>query len=422
MSWLPLRTLLLAGSLSLLLAAPAHAAADDAEGAPGAPTALQEDLYLQAMRALSEGHADQATDLLMRFLEKEPQHAGAWLDLAISQCELGHGVEAERLFTEIEQRFSPPQGIMEVIVGYRTRGCIPFKGTQRRMSFSVSRGYDSNANQGASSPYFSTGSGDNYTEWTLTPEYLPKPDRFVQATLDYSQNLNDKGLMAFAQVRTRRHEDVHSQDTNALLLGLEQQWQVGDWRGRATAAFSAMQLDHQYYQRQEQVQLRATPPVTLPEKLDWSLTAGLSHVTYPTRSNYDGSTLETGTALTWRRRGFQAYGSVGVQADHGQSGRLGGNRDGWYNNLLLYSIIDDRFSGQAGWTRQVWRSSKIYSPGLIDLVRHQDTRQLSASVTMETGANHSLQLEWRGVRNQENISLFQYNSRTVQLTWRWDNF
>jgi hypothetical protein len=415
----PLACLLL--TLSLLLAG-APARADDADTAPGAPTALQEDLYLQAMRALADGHAEQATDLLMRFLEKEPQHAGAWLDLAISQCELGHGAEAERLFSEIEQRFTPPPGIMEVIVGYRTRGCIPFKGTQRRWSVSLSRGYDSNVNQGATSPYFSTGSGDSYTEWTLTPEYLPKPDRYAQATLDYTQNLNDKGLLAFAQLRTRVHDDVHSQDTNALLVGVEQQWKLGDWRGRASAALSAMQLDHQYYQRQEQFQLRATPPLTLPDKLDWSLTTGLSHVTYPTRSNYDGSTLEAGTALSWRRRSFQAYGALGVQTDHGQSGRLGGNRDGWYNNVLLYSTFGERFSGQAGWTRQVWRSSKLYSPGLIDLVRRQDTRQLSASVTMETGVNHSLQLEWRGVHNRENISLFQYNSRTVQLTWRWDNF
>ena len=374
------------------------------------------------MRALAEGRAEQATDLLMRFLEKEPQHAGAWLDLAISQCELGHGAEAERLFAEIEQRFTPPPGIVEVIAGYRARGCAPATGQQRRLSLSATRGYDNNVNQGASNAFFSTGSGSNYTEWTLTPEFLPLPDQFTLVTADYSQNLNDRGLLGFAQVRARRHDDIHSQDTASLLAGLEQQWRLGRWRGRATAALSATRLDGHYYQRQEQLQLRATPPLALPERLDFSLTAGVSHVSYPTRSNYDGSTIEAGGALSYRHRGVRLYSGAGVVTDRGQSGRLGGNRDGWYGNALLFGVFDDRFSGQVGWTRQVWRGSAVYSENVIDLVRRQDTRQLSAGLTMELGGRQSVQLEWRAVRNQENISLFQYNSRTVQLTWRWDNF
>jgi tetratricopeptide (TPR) repeat protein len=412
---------LLLAALLLAGQAPAARAADDEPG-PGYPPVQQEELYLQAMRALAEGHPEQATDLLMRFLEREPQHAGAWLDLAISQCELGHAAEAERLFSEIEQRFAPPAGIVEVISGYRKRGCIPTKGRQERMSFSVTRGYDTNVNQGASSAFFSTGSGANYTEWTLAPEYLPKADRYTMLSGDYSRNLNDKGLLGFVQLRARRHDDVHEQDTSSLLLGVEQQWQLGGWRGRATAAVSALQLDSHYYQRQAQLQLRATPPLQLSDKLDWALTAGLSHVTYPTRTKYDGNTVELGNSLTWRAGPVQALGGVGVLSDHGQTGRLGGNRDGWYGNLLMFANIGDRYSLQGGWARQVWRGSTLYSPGVIDLVRRQDTRQLNAGVTMEMGEHQSLQLEWRNVHNRENISLFQYNSRTIQLIWRWDNF
>nr|WP_315401716.1 tetratricopeptide repeat protein [uncultured Duganella sp.] len=416
-----LRAALAAAALllaSLLWTAPAGAADDE----PPPPTQQQDELYLQAMRALAEGRADQATDLLMRFLEKEPQHAGAWLDLAISQCELGHGAEAERLFTEIEQRFSPPPGIVEVIGSYRERGCVPANGPQRRFSLSATRGYDTNVNQGAGSAFFSTGSGANYTEWTLTDEFLRRSDQFALVTADYSQNLNDDGLLGFAQARSRRHDNVHSQDTTSLMVGLEQQWRLGGWRGRATAALSALRLDNHYYQRQEQLQVRATPPLVLSERLDWSLTAALNHVTYPTRPNYNGSTLELGTSLAYHHRGVRLYTGAGAVTDHGQNGRLGGNRDGWYGNALLYTIFNDRFSGQLGWTRQVWRGSELYSEHVIDVVRHQDTRQLSAALTMELGASQSLQLEWRSIRNQENIPLFQYNSRTVQLTWRWDNF
>lgn len=394
-----------------------------ADAPPSAyPPVQQEELYLEAMRALAEGRPEQATDLLMRFLEKEPQHAGAWLDLAISQCELGHAAEAERLFGEIERRFQPPAGIVEVIAGYRTRGCQPVKDRRERMSFALARGYDTNVNQGASNAFFSTGSGSNTIEWELTPEYLPRPDRYTVLSGDYSRTLNDQGLLGFAQLRLRRHDAVREQDTNSLQLGLEQPWQWGGWRGRATAALSALQLDGHYYQRQAQLQLRATPPLRLPGSLEWSLTAGMSHVTYPTRTKYDSNTVELGNSLGWRRGPLQALGGLGVLSDHGQSGRLGGNREGWYGNILLYGLLGDRYSAQAGWARQVWRGSEMYSPGVIDLVRRQDTRQFNAGLTLELGARQSLQLEWRKVDNRENISLFQYNSRTLQLTWRWDNY
>jgi hypothetical protein len=32
---------------------------------------------------------------------------------------------------------------------------------------------------------------------------------------------------------------------------------------------------------------------------------------------------------------------------------------------------------------------------------------------------HALSVELRDVRNRENISLFQYNSRMVQVNWIW---
>lgn len=414
--WLP--TPLPAALLAALLAAPARAD----EAAPIRPV-QQEELYVNAMKALADGHPDEATRLLMRFLEREPQHAGAWLDLAISQCELGHGAEAERLFVEIERRFAPPPGIVEVIQGHRARGCHPLPAGRRNLlSLSLGRGYDDNVNQGASNAFFSTGSGANFLQWELTPDYLPKADGYTLLSADYSGNLGQGHLLGFAQLRVRRHDHEHTQDVASALTGLEQPWRLGEWRGRATAGLSAMQLGGHYYQRQAQVQLRATPPLDLPDALEWSLTSGFSHVTYPTRTKYDANTLELGTTLNYRDDQRQALLGAGVLSDHGQAGRLGGNRDGWYGNLLLYSNFGEHFGGQLGWTRQVWRGAAVYSPNVIDMVRHQDTRLLTASVALQLPAHHSLQLEWRATRNKENISLFQYNSRSLQLTWRWDGF
>lgn len=385
------------------------------------PAVRQEELYLSAMRALAEGRPDEATELLMRFLEKEPQHAGAWLDLAISQCELGHAAEAERLFVQIELRFAPPPGIVEVIRDHRTRGCAATPSQRGLWALTLGHGYDSNVNQGASSPNFDTGAGDTLLHWQLSPDYLPKSDQYNSVSADFSRALGAKDTLGFVQLRARRHEQVHTQDTTSLLFGLERPWRVYQWRGRATAALGLVQLDGHYYQRQAQLQVRAIPPVTLPERVDWTLTAGLSHLTYPTRTKYDANTVELGSSLGYRDAASQSMASLGLLSDHGQTGRLGGSRDGWYTSLLTYRRLGPYVDGQLDWSRQVWRSSTAYSPGLIDVVRHQDTQQLHATLTVPLRLHHSLQLEWRAVRNRENISLFQYNSRTVQLSWRWDN-
>jgi hypothetical protein len=399
----------------------AAAPAEPGDQPPSYPPVQQEELYLEAMRALAADQPERANALLLRFLEHEPRHAGAWLDLAFSQCTLGHGAEAERLFREIETRFKPPPAIQELIDDHRARGCNTRPSWRPLWALSLGRGYDNNINQGASSNQFATGSGSTLTQWDLGPDYLPKADHVTTAGVDYLQQLDETGSLLIAQLRMRQNDHVHQQDSASLLLGYERPWQLGAWRGYGTVAVSALQLERQLYQRQEQVQVRATPPLNLPENLQWSLLASLSHVRYPTRTKYDSNTLELGTSLYWRGTQQVSFSLSGL-SDQGQNGRLGGNRQGWYGALQLTQPLPWNLKGELGWSRQAWRSSDLYSPDLIDIVRHQDTRQLRAAVQMPMGTHQTLQLEWRAVRNQENISLFQYNSHAIQLNWRWDNF
>ena len=396
-----------------------------AGGAGAAVAQLQQEQYLEAVRPLSAGRPEEAAQLLQRFIETSPEHAGAWLDLAISRCELGHGAEAERLFREIEGRFAPPPGILDMISGYRARGCGALaprrKNQDHALALALGRGHDSNANQGASNRFFSTGSGAGLTEWELAPDYLPRADGYTVLSGNYTHALGATGTLAFVQLRTTVHDAVSAQDATSLVLGLDRPWQARGWRGRATAAFGMVRLGGQLYQRQVQLLLRATPPLALPERLDWALLTGASHVQYPSRSNYDASTLDLGSSIAYAGARSRVQLALGALQDHGQAGRPGAGRHGWYEGMQLSGQLTDRLSGEAGWTRQRWLSQTVYAPGLIDLIRHEDTRQLRAAVLLPLGPRHSVQLEWRQVRNRENISLFQYSSRLLQLSWRWDN-
>ncbi len=389
--------------------------------AHGQSNSEKPDLYLDAMRSLSEGRRQEAGDALTRMIDQEPQHAGAWLDLAIIQCELGRTVEAERMFRTIESRFSPPPGILEVIESHRASGC---KGWQPRKQLSVvlARGADSNVNQGASSRTFSIGSGTSIAHLELLPEYLPQRDQYTLLTSDYTHDLTPGGSVGFLQFRARQNDSLSRYNTTSLFLGAEHPWNVGKWNLQGTGAFGMLTLGGQLYQRQGLLQLRVAPPLELPEGFQLTTQAGLTHVSYRTLSDFNSDTLELSSLLNYTTAKAQVQTGVGYLFDKGTAGRLGGNRHGWFASLQSRTRIYNDVIGELGLTHQRWLSEKPYSPGLIDAIRNQDTLLFRAALNVPLNPHHSLNIEWRQVRNNENISIFQYNSQLLQISWQWRNF
>ena len=382
----------------------------------------QQDLYLEAMRALSEGRPNDASDALTRMLEQEPQHAGAWLDLAIIQCQLGYTKEAERLFQAIESRFAPPPGIMEVIQSHRTKGCK--KPSSDAFSIMLGRGNDSNVNQGASNPNFSTGSGSARLDLVLLPAYLPQQDQYTLLSTNYARNVSAAGDVGYLQFRARQNDKLTQYDTTSLLLGLEHPWRWRNWNGRSGGSVGLLTLGNQLYQRQVQWQTRLFPSQAfLPsEKMQFSLLGSLAHSEYARLSNFDSNTLELSGQLTYQGNQSTTVANVGALFDRGEAGRPGGNRQGWFASLQSQTRINDKLRAEFGWTQQHWLSQSAYSPGLIDQTRHQNSQLLRAALIIPLQSGHSMHLEWKEVRNHENISILQYNSRLLQLSWQWQNF
>jgi hypothetical protein len=79
-------------------------------------------------------------------------------------------------------------------------------------------------------------------------------------------------------------------------------------------------------------------------------------------------------------------------------------------------------NGELGYTHQGWNSVEAYAPGLIDVARRQRTQVTRAALSWTLDRNSSLQLEGRWIRNGENISIFQYNNRLLQLAWQWNGW
>jgi hypothetical protein len=375
-----------------------------------------QDLYRDALRSIAEGRRDDASDTLKHVIEKEPLHAGAWLDLALIQCALGHAAEAERLFDAIEQRFAPPPEIGKLIEQTRAGGC---GGWQPRSQYSVilSRGIDQNVNQGADSAVYQPANSDGGL--VLLPDFLPKHDQYSVISADYIRDLTPNGSQGFVQLQDRRNDRLHAYDSAALFAGIDTPWRYGAWKLRTTGSIGLTTLGGALYQRQAQIQGQLMPPLPLPETLQLSLHTGLTHVDYTTLDNFRGNTAELRGQLVYRSGDHYASASAGLLNDRASQDRPGGNRHGNSVALQWRQLLPGLSTGELGYTRQTWRSQHGYSPGLIDEVRRQTTQVWRAALSYPLNRNQNLLLEARRTQNQENISIFQYNDRQLQLSWQW---
>jgi tetratricopeptide (TPR) repeat protein len=419
------RLLHLAAAAALLWPA-FDAAAQSPAPAPTAPPAL--DLYEQALQSISEGRNTDAGLALSRAIEREPLHAGAWLDLALLQCALGRAAEAEQLFKAIEQRFAPPPGIVELIARARAQGCAKKSQAHSQATMVFGRGIDQNVNQGASNPNYTVVNEGKPTELLLTEEFLPKHDGYNVLAAEYRRALTPNGTVGFVQVQARRNDSLHRYDNSALTLGADSAWRFGRWTAGAGIAASAVHFDGALFQRQLQVQGRVSTPLnfslTQPLKPQLNLSASLTRSRYPTLDNFDATIAELRSQLGISHGSASTSASAALQSDQASGLRPGGDRRGWLLSLQSRMAIGGPLTGELGISQQAWHGATPYAPelDLVNVVRRQRLRVMRAGLTYALDRNNSLVLEARVIHNNENISIFQYNNRVLQLAWQWHGF
>lgn len=377
---------------------------------------LPQELYLDALQSIAEGRQDDASETLRRMIGNEPQHAGAWLDLALTQCGLGHAEEAERLFRAIEERFAPPPVILEVIARRRALGCSGWRAPSQ-FSMSLGRGRDNNLNQGASNPTFAIGSGDYRVDLQLLPEYLPQRDQYTLLSLDYSRAISANGAVAFGQFQAQQNDTLSRYNTTSLIGGADVPWRWGSWNMRGTGSLALLVLGGQLYQVQSRLQTQMAQPVS--EHLQLRLAASITHAAYQTLREFDSGTWELRSQLAYRNNWALTTASLSYLSDHALGQRPGGDRHGWLARWDGRAQLGDKIFGELGWAHQRWQSATPYSPGVIDTIRNQQTHTWRSALAYQLAPAQSLMLEWRVVRNTENISIFQYNGRQIKLSWQW---
>jgi len=385
-----------------------------------------EALYQQALHWMAEGRNAEAREALLQLLALQPEHAGAWLDLAVLHCNLGQDQEAEALFARVTELFAPPPALREAIDSLRQQGCqkeLPATSTRLRLGM----GTDSNVNQGASNPSFTLGSGANATPLMLAAEYSPRADQFRAGLLEWSLPVAGDGTLAYAQLQARGHNYYPQYDLGSVVMGMDHPWQWGPWAWRANTALGLTTVGGALYQRQAQLQLQALAPVAAVLPGTWRLPAGWllggagmwTGAAYPTLSGFDSQVWELRGLLSYELQGRSVQASAGVALDQGQAQRPGGDRSGAVLGLAARLPVAGQVSAELGMSVQSWRGQQAYSPGLIDERREQLSTLLRAAFVVPVAARQALRLELRHVRNEENLSLFTYQGTQVQLSWEW---
>lgn len=405
----------IAGRAALLLAALLAARAALAEQQAAG---VEHDLYLQALQSIAEGRRSDATAQLDRLIALVPEHAGAWLELALTQCSLGNADAAERLFAVIETRFSPSPAIRQLIAETREAGCARPR-PPHSASLALGRGHDGNVNQGARTSRYVVDAPGGQVEYALSSDFMPRADNYTQLWGEYSRELTHNGLLGFAQYQLRRNDHLHQYDAGTLFAGVDGPYRIGAWRLRAGGSLGLVTLGGSPYQRQAQLQARATPPLGLPAAARVELVGTLTLNRFPSLTNFDAVVKEGRAHLAWQSGTRLASAAFGWQDDHALASRPGGDRRGAFANLLLRAQPAARLSAELGLSFQSWRSSRAYSPGLIEQARAQRTALLRASLGYAVAPRQALVLEARLVRNRENISIFQYDNRQLQFGWQW---
>jgi len=381
------------------------------------------DLYLQALKAINEKRHVDAKILLEKLIQSEPQHAGALLDLAIMQCNLGNKLEAERLFSFMINRFTPPLAILEIIELHRKTGCV-LKTPEVNRSFSAERGYDTNANQGALNSIFTLDNQGTPINLQLLPEYLPKPDRYMSVALDLSQEKPDNGNSFYLQLRGRQYATLHQFNSAGVAAGMGSQYMLKDWTVRPSASVNVLTLANALYQKQLTGRISFDPPQSSSPLLKWSMVASASRILYPTIKNFDGSIFELRALASRQAENYYLNINTALMYDQGNEQRIGGNRLGWSAGSFFRSTTPLRLWQkpifiELGLQHQSWQNEKIYLSGLINVKKHQNNNIVRAALGWVLDKENTLQLEYRQISNRENISFLSFDSRQLQLSWQW---
>lgn len=178
--------------------------------------------YQLGLAALEAGDDRAALHALERVILQLPNHAGAWIDLAIAHIRLREYATAETLLAHVEDNFSPPADLLQHIQAARSQSRQARLAEGWHGEFTVQRGRVGNVNAGISTSGITlTPQGSAPVFLEIDPSRRPQADHasqwrgLLQRTVEHDAGSRSEwvGLM-----RGRQYDSAGDYDTRDIGL------------------------------------------------------------------------------------------------------------------------------------------------------------------------------------------------------------
>ena len=223
----------------------------------GAPAAAFEDLlaeeplrggdpefdYMLGVLALQAGRPDVALTALERVVLHRPEHAGAWVDLAIAHQRLGDAESARAILMFVQKTFDPPPALQVQLDTALRDLRHATRGSGWQLEIGAQAGYVQNANSGLSLGSITLTQGGVAVPVELDPSQQARGDRVVQYRAGAYRIWRHPGgatSEAFAALRSRQFDEESDFDFTDAGVGVQHTRPLGG----AWAGFSGVSLRH----------------------------------------------------------------------------------------------------------------------------------------------------------------------------------
>ncbi|MCK2097398.1 tetratricopeptide repeat protein [Thauera aromatica] len=382
-----------------------------------------EQRYQAALAAIEAQDIDAALAELESLITALPDHAGAWLELAILMCTTGAGERAEALFRHIEQRFAPPPAIREVIAHYRDSGCSTASAPRLHGQLSVVAGWDSNASLGTGSDRVRLGSAGNLIELQVAPALQARASALGGIEAEASTRLGPRDTEVFVQVAGRHFPAARDFDTHSWALAVAQplRWRSASLQSQISAGAVQLHMDNRRFQNSTYLSwvepLRTGDRPNDTDQSDWTLELNAVLNRFDINRNFDSNVVE----LRLRHSGAAGTARYTVEAgrvqDFAAAARPGGDRSGWTLQLRVDYPLGPRERLEFDLHAQRLGSAEIYAPGIVPVRRESNIGQLRLAYVRALPARQQWRLQLRQLTNRDNIALFEYKSTALESVW-----
>lgn len=395
-----------------------------------------EQIYLEAIKEIENNNLQSAEILLTKVIQLDANHAGAKLDLAILNCKLGNEFQTELLLKELEHKYLPNQNIKNIIQKIRGYSCKNNdtenkKNTNNNIQnifwVKLAIGYDSNINQGTSNPLFEASDGSQTIAFILSDNYIKHGGTSFNLNVGFMHKISDNNDKIFVKLNTKNHNHYTYFNTTSgqilyqipnIYLGENKQTKI-----TSNIAYNVINLDAKPYLSQQKFSISLLPFLNNNNNANNNFQSVFSF--NATRSDYrnikayNARIYELKTDLKYYQKNYFTTLSAGILLDKEENTRPGGNKKGFFIASNHKYSFNDKWLFEVFAHYQKWHSSRIYLANFIPKKRYQKIYAYGITTDYKINKHNSIGVEFMNIYNQENISLFEYKNKSLQLYWQY---